>query len=552
MPAGNTAMKGPTVRSDPGPSVPSHVPALLEQAIALHRSGRLVAAQALYERIVSIDPTHSDALQLLGTIAGQRNDPERALLLLNKALETHPHSPNGFVVHCNKGSALKLLGRLEAAVASYGESIALNPRYATAHLNKGIVLRELRRLDAALASYDCAIAIAPELAEAHYGRGNVLCDLGRPREAVASYDRALTIRAAYAEAHSGRGNALRALGILQEALASYDRAIALKPEAAEFYVNRAILRLLCGDFQRGLLDFEWRWKNPLGTNIKEQRSFSQPLWLGEEALAGKRILIYCEQGFGDTIQFCRYGKLLAERGATVLMEVQQPLVSLLRGLSGVSQLIGRGDPLPEFDVHCPMLSLPLALKTSASTIPAARAYLSSDPTRVSEWRSRLTARKPQVGLTWSGNPLYPQEHYRRISLAELVPHLPPQFQYVCLQRDVREADQKVLHQHPEILNFADELTDFADTAALCDCMDVVISVDTSSAHLSAALGKPTWILLSASPDWRWLLGRADSPWYPSARLFRQHSIGDWSQVLEEVTANLTRVLERFTARDGPG
>jgi ADP-heptose:LPS heptosyltransferase len=247
---------------------------------------------------------------------------------------------------------------------------------------------------------------------------------------------------------------------------------------------------------------------------------------------------------GDTLQFCRYVKLLAEVGAKVILEVQPRLAGLLSRMQGISQLLAAGDPLPDFDYHCPLLSLPLAFKTDLATIPMAPAYLSADASRVSHWRARLGERSNiRIGLMWSGNPGNKRDRYRSIRLRELLQYLPAGFQYVSLQNEVREIDAETLRSNPQTLNFADEQQDFDDAAALCECMDLIISVDTSVAHLSGALGKETWVLLSSTPDWRWLLDRTDSPWYPTAKLYRQDSAdAGWGPVLNRLSADL---LARF-------
>jgi hypothetical protein len=295
--------------------------------------------------------------------------------------------------------------------------------------------------------------------------------------------------------------------------------------------------LSCGDFGKGWTDYEWRWSNDKGSYILDRRLFPQPLWLGDESIAGKRILLHSEQGLGDTLQFCRYAKSVSELGAHVVLEVQPPLASVLAKLDGVSQLVTRGNALPEFDYHCPLLSLPLAFKTTLETIPIRDRYLCAETSKITHWQRRLGEKtKPRVGLVWNGKRR--TENDRSILLADLIQCLPGDFQYVSLQKEVRDPDSRTLNAHPEILDFRAEAKDFSDTAALCECMDVVISVDTSAAHLSAALGRKTWILLPYIADWRWLIDRATSPWYESATLYRQAIMGDWRGVFEKVAADL--------------
>jgi len=512
--------------------------ALLQHAVALHQQGALAAAQTGYEAVLELEPLNADAWHFLGVIAAQTNAPARAVALIRKAVEL---DPTNAIAQVNLGAALRGSGNLPAALLAYEHAIQLKADYAEAHFHRGNLLYELKRPEAAVASYEAAIGIKPDFAEAHSNRGNVLRELDRFDAALASYAQAVALNPRFAQAHFNRGVALGQLKRPQAALACYEQALILEPELAEARFNRALLMLLTGDYVNGWHEHEWRWLNRFGSNIHEKRHFGEPLWLGATPLAGKTILLHSEQGFGDTLQMCRYVKPVAELGARVLLEVPRPLAALLEGLDGVTQLIVRGDPLPAFDYHCPLMSLPLAFKTEVATIPAPRRYLQSDPRKVVNWERRLGRKSaPRVGLMWNGNPLQPNDRNRSFWLADWLAYLPPGYQYVSLQREPREPDSRTLAENPQILNPATELTDFSETAALCECLDVVLSVCTSVAHLGAALGKPTWILLTHAADWRWLLDRNDSPWYPSAVLFRQQHRGDWRFVFEAVQHELIR------------
>jgi hypothetical protein len=356
---------------------------------------------------------------------------------------------------------------------------------------------------------------------------------------VASYDQALAINAGYSEAYCNRGIALHELGRLDAALGSYDRAIELKPDFAEAHFNRSITLLTWGDFDNGWRDYEWRWKNEKSPNMAEKRRFGQPLWLGSESIDGKTILLHCEQGLGDTLQFCRYAQCVADLGAEVILEVQQPLANLLEQLGGVSRVVVKGSELPPVDYHCPLMSLPLAFQTGLETIPRSSGYLHSGTAKRAEWRARLGEKsQPRVGLMWSGSAANRKDRDRTVVLKDLLGHLPRGFEYFSLQKDVHAADLRTLRAHPDIRNFSDHQQDFDDAAALCDCMDLVISVDTSVAHLSGALGRRTWVLLAHGADWRWLRDRDTSPWYDSVKLFRQAAIGEWRSVFERMAADL--------------
>jgi len=432
-------------------------------------------------------------------------------------------------------------GNFERARRLYDEAIALNPAHAESYYKRGNALKNLQQREAALASYDRAIELEPQHAHAYCNRGVVQQSLGWGEAALSSYDRAIGLDAADAIAHYNRALLMQDFCRWDEALIGYDRAVAIDPEFADAQYNRAMALLFLGDFENGWRGFEWRWKNAQRLGIGAPREFTQPLWLGEESIAGKRVLLYSEGGLGDTLQFCRYATLLRDLGATVLLEVQRPLTALLATLDGASQVIGSGSSLPPFDSRCPLMSLPLALKTRVDTIPASPKYLYGDSVKMARWRARLgERRRPRIGLVWSGNPNNTIDPRRSIDLADWLPYLPAEFHYVCLQKDIRTGDQETLAANRWISRFDGEFDDFADTAALCECLDLVVSVDTSVAHLSGALGRPTWILLPFTPDWRWFKDGTDTPWYPTAKLYRQTTVGDWKEVFARIAAQLRR------------
>lgn len=433
--------------------------------------------------------------------AGARN-LQQAVQLYDRAIAVDPSQPEAYYKRAN---VLKDLGQFEAAIAGYDQAIERKPDYAFAFCNRGVVEHRRGLLDAALKSLDRAIELAPRDAFAHYNRGLLLQDFHR----------------------------------WDEAIASYDQAIAANPEFPDAQFNRAMALLTVGDFARGLPAWESRWKSAQRLGIGELRQFEQPLWLGEQSLAGQRLLIHKEQGIGDFIQFCRYAPLCAAQGATVILEVHPSLVELLSSLEGVAELVVHGESLPPFDYHCPIMSLPLAFGTTLDTIPAPGPYLSADPARVARWQSLLGPRTaPRVGLVWSGNLRNVPARHRSIRLSDWVPHLPDGFQYFQLQTEVGDADREVLENSDAIFSFDEDFPDFAETAALRQCMDLLITIDTSVAHLSGAMGMKTWTLLSSTPDWRWLRERDDSPWYPTMKLYRQQHAGDWGPVLRRVAADL--------------
>jgi tetratricopeptide (TPR) repeat protein len=627
-----------TAIADPQPT--SFDPeALLADAMASHRAGRLADAERAYNQILAFDPEQCDCLHLLGVILRQCGKPAEAVAQIDLSLAKNPNNaaawnnrgtalyelgrfddaivsydralaivpsfafalsnrgaalfalkrfdeavasyeraltvqPDYIEALSNRGNALTELKRFDEALASFDRALAVQPRYAAAHANRSVVLRELKRLDEALASCDRALAIRPDFVEALSNRGSVLHDLKRFDEALASCDRALALRPQYADAHANRAAALHALQHFEEALASYDRAAALqpnlakahynrgntlrmlcrfedaiasyqrecavRPDFAEAHYNEALCRLLIGDLRRGWDEQEWRWQTEeLGQG---KRDFPQPLWTGGEEIVGRTILLHAEQGFGDIIQFCRYAPLVADRGARVILEVPSPLHELMSSLRGAAQIVCSGNPLPSFDLHCPLLSLPRAFGTELASIPAAMPYLRTSAEQTKYWRARLgPTTRPRIGIAWAGYVAHKNDHNRSIALDALLSIFAgADVSLVSLQREVRDADAAALRERPDVLHFGDELTNFADTAALISCLDLVISVDTGVAHLAGAMAKPVWMLLPFIPDWRWLLNRDNSPWYPTARLFRQDATCAWDSVFVQVRTELDR------------
>jgi len=430
---------------------------------------------------------------------GSYKEAEHFLVLSSRIL------PNRLSTLTNLSAVLIKLEKFEKAHEILAKAITLNPTDGTLYLNQGNLFAKQKK--------DWPMALA-------------------------SYEKAIALKHTHAEAYNNRGSALKELKRLNEALQGYEKAIDIKSDYASAHLNKSHVLLLIGNLKEGFLEYEWRWKDKEGGEISGKREFIQPLWLGNQSLVGKTILLWSEQGLGDSIQFCRYAKLVKALGARVIIDVPKPLSALLTGIEGVDFLIEKGKPLPEFDFHCPMMSLPLAFKTDLHSIPSSSPYLKSNVEKVEEWRRRLGGKsKPRIGLVWSGSTTHTNDQARSLKIAEVIKHLPPDFEFVSLQKEVREVDQQPLHSS-SIKHYGEKITDFSDTAALCELMDLVISVDTSVAHVAGALGKVTWILLPYIPDWRWLLDTDVSPWYESVKLYRQSDIGDYSQVLDRVAKDL--------------
>jgi tetratricopeptide (TPR) repeat protein len=504
---------------------------------AFWKQGQLDAAIACYRRALELKPDYAKAHFNLATVLWKQGRSREADASFHSALHFNPNYPEA---RDNLGSLLKEQGRLTEAIACYREAIGLKPDYAEAHNNLGTALLGQGHPEEAVASYRKSLDFKPDYPEAHFNLGTALTELGQPAAAVACYRNALALRPDYADAHHNLGAALKELGRPDDAIACYRTVLALDPEHPEAHSNLGIALLAQGELAEGWEKHEWRWRTP--QLIKARRDFPQPQWRGEAA-DGRTLLIHAEQGFGDTLQFCRYAPLAAERGLRVIMEVQPPLVRLLRSLPGVELIVGHGEQLPEFDLHCPMLSLPLALGTTLATIPGAARYLGPDQAQTTAWRTRLGAmvgERPRIGLAWAGNP---RDHSRDLAAVDrrrsLAPdRLTPLFE----QSDARffslQKDGPAAPEHFPLIDVMGEMNDFADTAALIANLDLVISVDTAVVHLAAALGKPVWLLDRCDPCWRWLTGRRDSPWYPTLRIYRQPCPGDWGSVLAEVADDL--------------
>jgi tetratricopeptide (TPR) repeat protein len=523
---------------------------LFQQACSLHERGDLVQAKNQCEKILVAQPAHVETLNRLGMIAGQSGDLKHAVELF---AQVTVHDPNHVAATYNMATAFYNMGRFNAALAVYNRAIEIKPDFAQAYFSRGNVLRDLRQLSNARDSFERAIALDGDNEEFYVNFGNVLRDLGEWDAALLHYARAIELKEDCAEAHQCRGVALMELQQLPAALNSFERAISWRPDDAAAHCCKAYALLSAGDFERGWAEYEWRRKDENGPVCKDQRHFSQPLWLGEQSISGRTILLHGEQGLGDTLQFCRYVTLVADLGARVILEVPEPLSSLLACLEGPSQIVARGSELPEFEYQCSLLSLPLALRTTLATIPARVPYLRAGADRLDYWQRILGGRsKPRVGLVWSGGfrPHQPElwgvNSRRNIPLAKFAHLKNAGIEFYSLQKgQLAEAElAELVAKHwdgPEIRDHTSELHNFADTAALIELLDLVISVDTSTAHLAAALGKPVWLLNRFDTCWRWMTHRTDSPWYPTLKLYRQPRPGDWDSVVQNVKTDLMQL-----------
>jgi len=527
--------------------------AFCNRGLALAELKRFDAAIESYRHAIAVRENYAEAHSSLGSTLAELGRLEEAIHYFDRAIQIQPQYAEAF---CNRGMALKELKRLDEALESCDQAIKIDPRYYQAYNNRGLVLAQMFKLDLAISSYTQAISLHANYAEAYSNLGLAQVELGQFEAALHSYDRAIAIRADFAEAHNNRGNTLTALKNLDAAILSFDQAVQIKPDLAEFHWNRSLALLISGDFERGWEEYEWRRQVQIFDLAK--RRFTQPIWLGEDALDGKTILLHSEQGLGDTIQFARYATLVANAGAKVILEVQPPLLRLFQQLNGVHELIGRGDtPSLPFDVHCPLMSLPFAHGTVISTIPRDLPYLKAEPAKSKEWKVRLGAHtKPRIGLVWSGGfrpdqpELWSVNARRNLPLERIASLKCIDADFYSLQKG-EPAEGELRSRRNELwpesnfFVFSDDLKDFSDTAALIDNLDLVISVDTSTAHLAGAMGKPVWILNRYDACWRWLLDTNQSPWYPTARLYRQEKAGCWDQVMGQIETDLSDFCRHY-------
>jgi tetratricopeptide (TPR) repeat protein len=518
---------------------PDHVDALLRRGVGQQALSLWNEALADYNKVIALQPHCTDALNNAGIVLAARGDSEAAVASYDKALAIRPDFPEAFN---NRGVALKALGRNEEAAASFSAATKLRPDYFAALRNQAETLVVLKQPAEALACYDRALQLEPADPLLHNNRGAMLRELCRYQEALLATERALALQPNYPDAFNNGGVALGAIGRHAEALQSFRAALALKPDNINAHWNLSLCLLRLGEFDEGWREHEWRWKKP--DFLQHIYNFPQPRWLGHEDIKGRTILLSAEQGLGDAIQFVRYVRLIEERGAKVRLFVPEPLVELFAASFPGVNVFSKAAEFPPFDFHCPLLSLPLAFATRVETIPANVPYLKTPVSRAAAWEAQWSATEPkQIGLVWAGNASHSNDANRSILLPSLAPLLSnDNCRFFSLQKGLSQDDRACLDGYPQVSILDKALKDFADTAAVISRLDLVITVDTAVAHLAGALGKPVWILLPFVSDWRWLPGRTDSPWYPTARLYWQSRTGDWSRAIEQVASDLQSFL----------
>lgn len=580
----------------------------LAAALQQHQNGNFREAERLYRDILEQNPRHADALHLLGLIAHEAGQSEIATQLIRAAIEIQPAVAN---YHNSLGNVLERAKRREEAQSSYQNAIAFEPQYADAHYNLGlsyylqgklklsiesfrravecneklpaawnnlgVALMDLKHYPQSIICLQKALHLAPDYAEAHLNLGNVLQKLGKNAEALECIHRSLKLKPdqekawntlgvvfdnmdtpgaedyfrmalkfqpSYPEAMSNLGRMLTFTNAFEEGFSLLRKAIELRPDYADAHWNLALALLLHGQYREGWQKHEWRWK--IDNFPSPKRNFSQPQWQGED-LHGKRLLLHAEQGFGDIIQFSRFLPLVAASGAHVILELREPVRRLLTGIPGIAEIVLYGDTLPAFDVHCPLMSLPLVFGTTLDTIPPAIQFpCLTDSSAVADTASSLPLR---IGLVWAGSPNHGLDRRRSIPLQSFLPLKDiPHVSFFCAFKGTSTAQISELAPQFQITDLCSAAVDFVDTAEELAKLDLVISVDTAVAHLAATMGKPVWLLIPHTPDWRWLYDREDSPWYPSVCIFRQTAPGDWNEVIGRVAQKLaTLALQRSQA-----
>ena len=519
----------------------------VEQVYAMARqyqqSGHLAVAADLCRQLVEQRPKHAEGLHLMGIISHQQGDLIAAMDYIRRAIKVKGTVP---LYYSNLGEMCRQAGRLDEAIAAAKRALELQPNLPPTLNNLGIAYFDREDFAAAEKYYRRALALDPNFPEAHNNLGNVLRQQHKFEEAIPEYSRAMELKPGYADASANLGGVFHILGRFEEAMSSYRWALTLSPNQPHAHTGLGILHLLHADFDHGWPEYEWRLLMPESHHVAPPG----PAWDGSNP-AGLRILVYGEQGFGDALQFCRYLPALRDMGATVLLRLPAPVVGIIGdSLPGIDVSAGPG--LPSYDCHCALLSMPHRFQTRLNTIPSPVGYLRARPETAAKWAERLgTGPELKVGLVWTGNPRNVNNRYRSVTAEALLPLLGIEgTRFFSLQVGARHGELTKCSQGA-VPDLSAELVDYGETAAVIANLDVVLTICTSVAHLAGGMGKPLWVLLNSVPDWRWMLEREDSPWYPSARLFRQRKLGEWGDVLERVGAELRAVVAGDRSRLTP-
>jgi tetratricopeptide (TPR) repeat protein len=532
----------------PGSAVrpPPLIEQMFDEAVRRHSIGQAAEAEAVYRAILALQPTHAAGSYNLGLICHMQGRADEAVAAYRHAIAVHA----GYLdAYCNLGAALQGAGRKEEAVAVFRQALAINPDYAVGHLNLGVALKELGRPEEAEASFRRAIQIRPDYEMAYANLAGVLLDRDDPEAAIAACQKAIAINPGEASAHGNLGLANAALCRMPEAEAAFRRAIALSPDFVEAHFTLAQSLLVQGRMEEGWAEYDWRWKLPA---YSWRRGWlgdvRQPQWAGEP-LTGRRILVYAEQGQGDSIQYVRYLPAVARMAARVTLAVHPPLKTLFQGIGGVNVISLDESHRLEFDVHCPLLTLPRLFGTRMDTIPCEIPYLRPSPIDIARWKARLPAGRPRVAVVWAGSPTHTNDRRRSPRLARMQRLFDvPGIEFISLQVGAGRDELATTRLPAHVRDLGAEVRDFADTAAILDGVDLLVSADTAPLHLAGAMGVPVWGMIPYHPHFAWLMHRSDSPWYPSLRLYRQEApTAGWDGVLTRIEADLAALARERAA-----
>jgi len=511
------------------------LPAYVNKGDVLQALEQFPEAIKTYQKAIDLEPFSHVVLNNLGNTLNKLGQHEDALKILELCFSI---APDFFPAIINKANALDGLGRYDEAKDTCKHAMQIAPNSAKIHYNYGTIIKE-REPKAALKAFNKAISLDPNYFQAFNNKANLLRQMGRLEEAVRASNRVINFVPPNPQGFYNRGNILQDLHRFRDSVECYRRALELKPDYLNARWNLSLLLIRLAEFEEGWSLYECRWDRPEFTSPR--RGFLQPLWLGHDSLKGRSILLHSEQGLGDSIQFSRFARQVSDLAAEVFLEVPSTLADLLKCPDNSYKVIEKGENLPNFDFHCPLMSLPAALKTLVDTIPYSNGYLSISQEKKDYWLNKISKKNgPRIGIVWSGSEGHKDDDKRSIRLKELSPLFSQNANWISLQKEIRGFDKPVLASMSSIQYFGEELIDFTDTAALCELMDLIITVDTSVAHLAGALGKPTWLMVAHLPDYRWLQDRTDTPWYDSVRLFRQKQSGNWTSLILEVRDELIK------------
>lgn len=502
-------------------------------AFESYKEGNLLKAENICREILDVQPNNMDALYFLAEICYSSQKYDLAIEYIKNVLQYNPANAEAYN---NLGLIYQEKEQFNEAVEYYEKALQLNPNLPDSYLNLGFVLQKTGRIDEGIIYYKKALKFNPNDTNVYYNLGIAFQEKGQLGEAIQYYQKALELNPNDADIYCNLGFALQENRQPDEAIKYYQKALQLNPHHATAHLNMALALLLTGNFRDGWRQYEWRWQTYLASS---KRNFSQPLWDGSD-IKGRTILLYDEAGFGDYIQFIRYAPLVAQYGGKIVFECHKELTSLLQSAEGIQEIVGRGEELPKFDVHCPLSSLPLIFDTTLESIPAKIPYICVESKLIQKWKNKVQHDefKTKIGLVWAGRSISSCS-LETFSLIARIDNIT----FYSLQKGEAEKQAKNPPKGMSVIDLTEDINDFSDTAALIENLDLVITIDTAVAHLAGALGKPVWTLLPFMPDWRWMLNRDTSPWYPTMRLFRQSSPGDWKPVIANVADELEKIIK---------